>query len=129
MALRPEPNNTTWPFPFTAHDWEQTPPAVQAYVRALHEEMQRLRDEMGHLHERVETLEARVRQNSTTSSQPPSSDAPYKKPRRRGGAQGARKGGGKPGHLGHRQMLMAPTTVQDVLPATCACGSDAFTLL
>ncbi len=71
-----EPTNTVWPFPFTPQDWEQTPPAVQAYVRTL-------RDELAQLHDRVETLEARLTQNSTTSSRPPSSDSPYKKPRRR----------------------------------------------
>ena len=48
-----EPTNTVWPFPFTPQDWEQTPPAVQAYLRTL-------RDELGQLQERVETLEARL---------------------------------------------------------------------
>ena len=48
-----EPTNTVWPFPFTPQDWEQTPPAVQAYVRTL-------RDELAQLHDRVETLEARL---------------------------------------------------------------------
>jgi transposase len=112
---------------FTAHDWEQTPPAVQAYVQTLHEEMQRMRAEMGQLHERVEHLEARLHQHSTTSSRPPSSDSPYTQ--RRTGAKGGRKGGGKPGHAGHRQVLYAPTTVEDVLPASCRCGSGEFALL
>ena len=48
-----EPTNTVWSFPFTPQDWEQTPPAVQAYVRTL-------RDEVAQLHDRVETLEARL---------------------------------------------------------------------
>jgi hypothetical protein len=69
MALLPEPTNTSWPFPFTPQDWEQTPPAVQAYLRTV-------RDALGQLQDRVETLEARLRQNSTTSSQPPSADSP-----------------------------------------------------
>ena len=71
-----ESTNPGWPFPFTPQDWEHTPPAVQAYVRTLQDELTQLR-------ERVETLEARLTQNSTTSHRPPSSDSPYKKPRQR----------------------------------------------
>ncbi len=69
MEPRSEPANTAWPFPFTAQDWDQTPPAVQAYVRTA-------RDELGQLHDRVETLEARLKQTSLTSSQLPSADSP-----------------------------------------------------
>jgi transposase len=71
-----DPTHTIWSFPFPPQDWAQTPLAVQAYVRAL-------RDEVKQLHDCVENLEARLQQNSTTSSRPPSSDSPYKKPRRR----------------------------------------------
>jgi transposase len=118
-----ESNTTLWPFPFTAQDWQQTPPAVQAYLRTL-------RHEVGQLHERVESLEARLKQDSTTSSRPPSSDSPYKKPRRRTGlSTRARKGGGKPGHTGHRQVLLAPTHVEDVWPQGCGCGSGEFDLI
>lgn len=105
-----------WSSPFTEQEWEQTPPAVQAYVQTL-------RHEMGQLQERVESLEARLNQDSTTSSRPPSSDSPYKKPRRRTGATRARTGDGKPGHPGHRQVLFAPTTVEELRPEVCACGS------
>src|SRR5262249_24743082 len=98
MASRSESNDTGWPFPFTPQDWEQTPPAVQAYVRTL-------RDEVAQLQDRVETLETRLQQNSTTSSRPPSSDSPYKKPRLRTTATTPRKAGGKVGHPGHRQVL------------------------
>src|SRR5499425_3275477 len=94
-----EPTNTVWSFPFTPQDWEQTPPAVKAYVRTV-------RDEVAQLQNRVETLETRLQQNSTTSSRPPSSDSPYKKPRRCTAPTTPRKAGGKPGHLGHRQVLL-----------------------
>ena len=117
-----ESNTTLWPFPFTQQDWQQTPPAVQAYLQTLHREV-------GQLHERVESLEARLKQDSTTSSRPPSSDWPYKKPRCRTGSGASRKGGGKPGHVGHRQVLLAPTSVEDVLPEWCACGSGDFDLI
>src|SRR4029434_5801482 len=108
-----EPTNTVWPFPFTPEDWEQTPLAVQAYVRTL-------RDEVAQLQNRVETLETRLQQNSTTSSKPPSSDSPYKKPRQRTNATAPRKAGGKLGHPGHRQALLPPTTVQELRPEPCA---------
>jgi transposase len=119
MEPRSEPANTVWPFPFTSQDWDQTPPAVQAYLHTV-------RDELGQLHDRVETLEARLKQNSLTSSQPPSADSPYKKPRRRTTSTTPRKAGGKPGHQGHRQGLLAPTRVVEVRPAPCVCGHTAF---
>src|SRR5215468_12435472 len=114
--------NTAWPFPFTPQDWEQTPPAVQAYVHTLHNELTQLR-------ERVEALEARLQANSTTSHRPPASDSPYKKPRQRPHAATPRKAGGKPGHPGHRQALLPPTTVREVRPERCACGNLTLTLL
>jgi transposase len=116
-----EPTNTVWPFPFTPQDWMQTPLAVQAYVRALH-------DEVAQLHDRVETLEARLQQNSTTSSRPPSSDSPYKKPRQRPPTSPPRKAGGQPGHPGHRQELLPPTTVYELKPVRCACSHTTFSL-
>src|SRR6516165_179212 len=121
MEPRSEPANTVWPFPFTPQDREQTPPTVQAYVRILH-------NEVTQLHDYVETLEARLTQNSTTLSRPPSSDSPYKKPRRHTTAPTPRTPGGKPGHQGHRQVLLPPTTVQELTPERCACGNTALTL-
>ena len=122
MAQPLPPDDAAWPFPFPRQDWEQTPPAVQAYLRTVH-------DALGQLQERVETLEARLTQDSATSSRPPSSDAPYKKPRQRTNATTPRRAGGKPGHPGHRQVLLAPTTVQELRPECCACGNTALTLL
>lgn len=119
MEPRSEPANTVWPFPFTSQDWDQTPPAVQAYLRTM-------RDELGQLHDRVEILESRLKQNSTTSSQPPSADSPSKKPRRHTTSTTPRKAGGKPGHQGHRQSLLAPTRVVEVQPAPCVCGHTEF---
>ena len=117
-----EPTDTAWPFPFTPQDWEQTPLAVQAYVRTL-------RDEVVQLHDHMETLKARLTQNSTTSSRPPSSDNPYKKPRPHTTTTTPRKAGGKLGHPGHRQALLLPTTVHEVRPERCACGNTTLTLV
>ena len=116
-----EPTNPVWPCPFTPQDWEQTPLAVQTYVHTLQDELTQLR-------ERVDALEARLRQNSTTSHRPPSSDSPYKKPRQRPKAATPRKAGGKPGHQGHHQVLLASTTVHEVRPERCACGHTEFAL-
>ena len=76
MEPLPESAHPSWPFPFVPQDWEHTPAAVQAYVHTLQDDLTQLRA-------RVEALEARLTQNSTTSHRPPSSDSPYKKPRQR----------------------------------------------
>src|SRR5262245_973381 len=111
--------HTAWPFPLTPQDWEHTPPAVQAYVHTLHDELTQLR-------EHVEALQARLHANSTTSHRPPSSDSPYKKPRQR--TITSRKAGWKPGHPGHRQALLPPTTVLEVRPTHCTCGNTTLSL-
>src|SRR5262249_20859845 len=99
----------------------ETREAVEGYGRTLRGEVVQLQD-------RVETLETRLQQNSTTSSRPPSSDSPYKKPRLRPTAATPRKAGGKLGHPGHRQELLPPTTVYEVQPERCACGNTTLTL-
>ena len=121
MEPLPALTNTGWPFPFTPQDWEHTPSAVQASLHTMH-------DELGQLQARVETLEARLTQNSTTSHRPPSSDSPYKKPRQRPTATTPRKAGGKPGHPGHGQVLLPPTTVHELRPERCPCGNTTFAL-
>ena len=121
MEPQSAPHNTMWSFPFTPQDWEQTPTGVQAYVHTLHDELTQLRA-------CVEALEARLAQNSTTSSRPPSSDSPYKKPRQRTTTAIPRKAGGKPGHPGHRQVLLSPTTMHEVRPERCACGNTMLAL-
>ena len=116
MEPQLESPTTVWPFPFSEQDWEQTPPAVQASLHTLGHERDQLRDQAA-------SLAARLNQDSTHSSRPPASDSPYKKPRRRtGSSPRTRKGGGQPGHPGHRQVLLAPTSVEDLLPELCAGG-------
>ena len=116
------PLSTAWSFPFVPQDSEHTPRAVQAYVHTLQDELTQLR-------ERVEALEARLQANSTTSHRPPSSDSPYKKRRQCTTATTPRKAGGKPGHPGHRQALLPPTTVHELRPEPCPCGNNTLTLL
>jgi transposase len=76
MDPRQTPDTTRWPYPFSQHDWDQTPPAVQAYLRILQDELTQSKNH-------VETLEARLMQTSKTSHRPPSSDSPYKRSARR----------------------------------------------
>jgi transposase len=121
MEPQSESAHTVWSFPFTPQDWDQTPPAVQASLRPVC-------DALGQLQARVEALDARLKQNSTTSSRPPSSDSPYEQSRQRTTATTSRKAGGKPGHPGHRQGLLPPPTVQARRPERCACGTTTLAL-
>jgi transposase len=94
-------------------DWQQTPPSVQTLVVTL---LQRL-----------EAVEARLKQDSTTSQRPPSTDLPYTKTRKPSGDTPPRKAGGQPGHPGHRQSLLAPTETRVLTPQQCVCGQTALT--
>jgi transposase len=92
-------------------------PAVRAAIELLEKTIAELR-------ERVRELEARLGQNSTNSSKPPSSDGPgvarpAKPPK-------GRKRGGQRGHKGHHRMLLPPERVDEVVrhaPESCGeCG-------
>jgi transposase len=72
----------------------------------------------------IAALEARVSQNPRNSDRPPSADSPYKKSPARSGRQS--RPGAKPGHSGHRQALLAPTEVIQLIPEPCACGQREF---
>lgn len=69
---------------------------------------------------RVAELEARLAQNSTNSSKPPSSDGPSKPTRNQ--APTGRKPGGQPGHKGHSRGFVPPENVDEhklIVPTTC----------
>jgi len=119
MEAPPPPHSSAWPFPFPQQDWEQTPPSVQAYLLTVQQSL-------AQMHARVEALEARLHQHSTTSHRPPSSDTPYKKPRHRSPSAPRRKAGGPPGHAGHRHMILPPTAVHALRPEQCPCGNTTF---
>ena len=91
-----------------AEDWQQTPRSVQLGVLTLLK--------------RLETLEARLKQNSSNSSRPPSTDTPSTKRQRRRPAAERRKPRGKHGHPGHLQVLLEPTATISLFPEGCACG-------
>jgi len=93
-------------------DWHQTPGSVRLVVLTLLK--------------RLETFEARLNQNSSNSSRPPSTDTPSTKRQRRMPAAERRKPGGKRGHPGHSQALLAPTATVALFPEGCSCGHREF---
>jgi transposase len=78
------------------------------------------------LQERVRELEARLAQNSTNSSKPPSSDPPGTA--RPGKKPQGRKRGGQPGHRGHHRMVLPPERVEQVEHVPDACGHCGHSL-
>ncbi len=91
--------------------WQQIPPAAQAALCAL----------IRHYEQRLADLEARLNQNSTNSSKPPSSDPPAVKrapPRPPTG----RAAGGQTGHAkSQRPLTDHPDAIQHCKPTACRC--------
>lgn len=78
---------------------------------------------------RIEELEAKLNQDSSNSSKPPSSDPWWKqRPKKAPKQKGKRKRGGQKGHKGHRRDLLPEEQVrhiEDVHPQECHnCGSS-----
>ena len=114
MTVSPA-DSTTWSFPFSRDEWEQTPPAVRDHMVTLQQHL-------NHLQKQVDALESRLNQTSKTSNKPPSSDSPFTKPKPR---TFARKRGAQKGHTGSGPTLWSATEVRQVYPAPCACGALA----
>jgi transposase len=104
----PDPMSLPEGLDIPAEDWQQTPLSVRLVVLTLLK--------------RLEALEARVHQNSSNSSRPPSTDASSTKRQRRMHVAERRKPGAKPGHRGHPQVLLAPTATISLFPDACPCG-------
>jgi hypothetical protein len=94
MASASPPPDNSWPFPFSALDWGQTPPSVQAYLLQLQHDLR-------HLGTRVEALEARLNAMAVPSKRPPSSDRLSTKARQRSTTP-RRNVGGRAGRPGRR---------------------------
>ena len=92
----------------------QTLDEARALVRLLWEDLVAVRAELASLQTRVQELEARLGQNSTNSSRPPSSDPPGAPPRPSAGPTGRRRGG-QPGHPPHQRALVPPEQVDQVI--------------
>ena len=92
---------------------------------ALWAENAALRVENATLHDRIRELEARLGQNSSNSSRPPSGDPPQGPAKRRPRPSG-RKRGGQPGHRGTFRALLPVEQVDEIVvlePERCRhCG-------
>jgi transposase len=100
-----------------AASWEQTPLVVRQVVIHLLAVIQQQAAQ-------IAALEARLSQNSRNSDHPPSSDLPCVTKLSSSTTKGTP--GAKPGHPGHRQALLVPTEVIEVMPDVCACGQQEF---
>ena len=88
--------------------------ATQARLEALVEKLQT----------QVVELTARLNQNSSNSSRPPSSDAPDVRAQRPAPPRSGRKPGGQPGHKGTTRCVLPPDEIVACVPEACAhCGT------
>lgn len=92
----------------------------------LRAEVDRLRWDNEELRRDNEELRARLGQNSSNSSNPPSSDSPAQREARPGKPPSGRRRGGQPGHKGSRRQLLIPTKpTVDCYPVSCRrCGEE-----
>lgn len=130
-TLKADPSDSIWDaesqgsLPFSKEDWEQTPASVKQYLISLWQITLEQQQTIAQLQARIESLEAKLKQNSSNSNQPPSADSPFhkveKRPEKKGKAKGAKKG-----RKGHRQKLLKPTETRDIHPKCCPCGCTEF---
>jgi len=106
---------------FTDDDWKATPEPVKQYIRTLVETNVLLLSKISQLEKRIEVLENKSNKNSQNSSKPPSSDSPYKRPKKKT-PKSRRKRGVQKGHKGCRQKQLEPTEKKHILPEPCDCG-------
>jgi transposase len=102
--------------PFSQALWAQTPAAVQDYIRALEARVMAMESAVQRLDLTVQQLTEQLRQDSRTSSRPPSSDPPQaigKRPRRE---PSGRRPGGQPGHEGQTRALLPVEEVDIIIP-------------
>jgi transposase len=92
----------------------QTLAEALALLQVVCAELAALRAENARLQARVQALEARLGQNSTNSSRPPSSDSPAAPPRPPA-APTVRRRGGQPGHPPHQRALLPPEQVDQLV--------------
>jgi transposase len=120
ILSRTNASHTEWPFPFDRSDWEKTPPAVQAYLWSVPQRLDQLQQQ-------IDELQGRLDKTAHTSSKPPSSESPFTRPQRSKGPKASGKRGARQGHRGRGPTLLAPTAVQHLYLAPCACGHGALT--
>ena len=95
--------------------WDQIPAALRPAIAAI---VVGLEAQVAALTARVAELDAKLNQNSSNSSRPPSSDGPHVKPAPPKTPSG-RKRGGQPGHPRHDRVILPPDEVIDHKPTRC----------
>ncbi|MGB8331426.1 MAG: IS66 family transposase [Polyangiales bacterium] len=94
--------------------------------RALSKQVEELLALVSRLERRISQLETKLRQNSSNSHRPPSSDPPWSKPT--GSAPPTkRRRGAQPGHEKSDRKLLPPDEVHCCKPDACEnCGAELF---
>jgi transposase len=126
MTASTQAENPSWSFPFSQTEWDQTPGAVQTHLLSLQAQLHDLQQQHHQLQHQVDLLQGRLDQTSKTSSKPPSSDSPFKKPKRHGSSG---KRGGRKGPPGSGPTLLEPTDVHSIYPGPCPCGQGELLIL
>ena len=111
--------------PFPPFEWHALPEAVRVYITALEQNIVAMSDKIELLEKRIEQLENRLNQNSQNSNKPPSSDGPFKQPKKKSDKK-KRKRGAQKGHKGYRQQMLKPNRVNKIAPKQCSCGNTNF---
>jgi len=103
---------------------EANPLILVDMVLALQERVEALQEQVHTLERRVAELESQLKQNSSNSNKPPSSDG-LSKPQPKNLRKGkGRNPGGQPGHRGHTLgRVDNPDKVVSLAVTTCACGT------
>ena len=95
--------------------WDQIPAVLRPGIAAV---VVGLETQVAGLPARGAALEARLNQDSSNSSKPPSSDGPHVKPAPPKSPSGKRRGG-QPGHPKHDRVILPPDEVIDHKPTRC----------
>lgn len=99
---------------------------LRRVIKAVLAQNEELRAENLQLKAENAELRARLGQNSSNSSKPPSADSPADRESRREKPASGRKRGGQPGHKGARRQMLTPTKPPvDCFPECCRrCGKQ-----
>jgi hypothetical protein len=106
----------------SAHQSTPLPQGLKIPVSDWHWTPLTGRDEFLLLLKWVDTFEAGFNRNAFNSIPPSSTDSLAKQRNRRVNTAERRKPGVKPGHRGHRQILLEPTTTMSLFPGPSGCG-------
>src|SRR5215472_5259414 len=108
--------------PLPADLWDSLPPEARALILAQRAEVAELQARVQALQQQVQELNDRVKQNSTNSSRPPSTDPPAVK-RRPPRPPSGRKPGGQPGHERRQRLPLRPDRTEILKSTYCRrCG-------